>query len=106
GQPGLKRRLGHKTYRALRQRIGLFYYLGPLSEAETLEYVNFRLLVGGRENSLFTDEALSLVHKYSEGIPRLINSIATTALLEGLGKELDNVGAELIDDAAKELMLN
>ena len=106
GQPGLKKRLGHKTYRALRQRIGLFYYLGPLSEAETLEYVNFRLLVGGRENSLFTDEALSLVHKYSEGIPRLINSIATTALLEGLGKELDNVGAELIDDAAKELMLN
>jgi type II secretory pathway predicted ATPase ExeA len=106
GQPGLKKRLGHRTYRALKQRIGLFYSLGPLSEDETLEYVRFRLKVGGRDNSLFTDDALSLIHKYSEGVPRLINSIATAALLDGLGKEIDHIGSELIEDAAKELMLN
>jgi type II secretory pathway predicted ATPase ExeA len=106
GQPGLKKRLGHRTYRALKQRIGLFYSLGPLSEDVTLEYVRFRLKVGGRDNSLFTDDALSLIHKYSEGVPRLINSIATAALLDGLGKEIDHIGSELIEDAAKELMLN
>lgn len=106
GQPGLKRRLAHKAYRALKQRIGLFYSLGPLSKQETYEYVDYRMKVGGRENGLFTDEAVSLMHTYSEGIPRLINSIATAALLDGFGREVESINADLIEGAARELMLN
>lgn len=106
GQPGLRKRLSHKTYRAFRQRIGMFYYLGPLSEDETREYIIHRIKLGGRENNLFTDEAITLMHKYTGGIPRLINSMATAALIDGYGRERESIDTELINAAAGELLLD
>jgi len=105
GQPGLRRRLSHRTYRALRQRIGLFYSLGPLGMEEVKEYLAFRMKKGGREEPLFTDEAIELVFRYSGGIPRLINSLATAALLEGFGREKEMIDAGLVEAAAKEVIL-
>ncbi len=106
GQPDLKRRLNHKTYLPLRQRIGLFYHLGPLSVDEIKGYIEHRLKVAGMEDSLFTDRALRRLYQYSGGIPRVINSLATSALLDGFGRELRIIDESLIDDAARELGLN
>jgi type II secretory pathway predicted ATPase ExeA len=106
GQPDLRRRLNHKTYIPLKQRIGLFYHLGPIAAEEIRDYVSFRLRVSGKEDLLFTDDALSALHRYSGGIPRLINSIATSALLDGFAKEAAVIGVALIEDAARELGLN
>lgn len=106
GQPDLRRRLNHKAYLPLKQRIGLFYHLGPISEDEIKGYVEHRLKVGGCEEVLFTDEALRALHMYSGGIPRLINSLATSALLDGFGHEYRIIERQLISEAAQELGLN
>jgi type II secretory pathway predicted ATPase ExeA len=106
GQTDLRRRLAHKTYLPLRQRIGLFYHLGPIAESEIKGYVMFRLKMSGREEVLFTDEALSCLHRYSGGVPRVINSIATSALLDGFSKEIAVIDGPLIEDAVKEIGLN
>lgn len=106
GQTDLRRRLNHKTYLPLRQRIGFFYHLGPLAESEIRGYVEHRLRVSGIEEPLFTDGALKRLYEYSGGIPRVINSLATSALLEGVGKELLVIDESLIDDAAREIGLN
>ncbi len=106
GQTDLRRRLNHKTYLPLRQRIGLFYHLGPLAEQEVKDYIEFRLKVSGLAEPLFTDEALKQLYQYSGGIPRVINSLATSALLEGFGKELPVIDEYLIHEAARELGLN
>jgi len=106
GQPDLRRRLNHKTYLPLKQRIGLFYHLGPIGEDEIKGYVEYRLKVGGREEALFTDEALKVLHTYSGGIPRLINSMATAALLSGIGHEFRIIERQLVDEAAREMGLN
>jgi type II secretory pathway predicted ATPase ExeA len=106
GQPDLRKRLNHRTYVPLRQRIGLFYHLGPIAEDEIKDYVLFRLRVSGKEDMLFTDEALASLYRHSGGIPRLINSIATTALLDGFAREAAVIDAPLIEDAAGELGLN
>lgn len=106
GQTDLRRRLNHKTYLPLRQRIGFFYHLGPLAESEIRGYVEHRLRVSGIEEPLFTDGALKRLYKYSGGIPRVINSLATSALLEGVGKESVVIDEFLIDDAAREIGLN
>jgi type II secretory pathway predicted ATPase ExeA len=106
GQTDLRRRLNHKTYLPLRQRIGLFYHLGPLSEPEIGGYVEHRLKVSGLQDSLFTDEAIRRLYHYSGGIPRVINSLATSALLEGFGRELRVIDGFLINEAARELGLN
>ena len=105
GQPDILRRLKHKTYAPLRQRIGLFYHLGPLSEEDVLEYIRHRLKVSGRDDPLFTDEALSLIYRHSGGIPRLINSIATSALLDAFSKDLPIIDDRSIKDAVRELGL-
>ena len=106
GQPDLRRRLNHKAYLPLKQRIGLFYHLGPISEDEIIGYVEHRLRVGGCEEQLFTGEALKALHAYSGGVPRLINSLATAALLSGLGHEYRMIDRQLINEAAQEFGLN
>ncbi|MDA8078649.1 MAG: tRNA (adenosine(37)-N6)-threonylcarbamoyltransferase complex ATPase subunit type 1 TsaE [Nitrospiraceae bacterium] len=106
GQTDLRRRLSHKTYLPLKQRIGLFFHLGPIAAHEIRDYVLCRLRTSGREDMLFTDAALSALHRYSGGIPRLINSLATSALLDGFSKEIAVIDEGLIADAARELTLH
>jgi type II secretory pathway predicted ATPase ExeA len=106
GQTDLRRRLNHKTYLPLKQRIGMFFHLGPLTEDEIKGYVEHRLRVSGLDNPLFTDGALKRLYHYSGGIPRVINSLATSALLEGFSRELRIVDEMLMHEAARELGLN
>lgn len=106
GQTDLRKRLNHKTYLPLRQRIGLFYHLGPLGADEIKGYVEHRLRISGLDAPLFTDPALRKLHHYSGGIPRVINSIAASALIEGLGRETHIIDELIINDAARELGLN
>jgi type II secretory pathway predicted ATPase ExeA len=106
GQTDLRRRLNHKVYLPLRQRIGLFYHLGPLNDTEIKGYVEHRLRVSGKGETLFTDGALKKIYQYSGGIPRVINSLATSALLDGFGQEQPVIDEFLINNAARELGLN
>lgn len=106
GQTDLRKKLNHKAYMPLKQRIGLFYHLGPISEEEIKGYIEHRLLVSGREDMLFTDGALRGLYRYSGGIPRLINSMATSAILDGFAREVRVIDEILIEDAARELGLH
>jgi type II secretory pathway predicted ATPase ExeA len=106
GQTDLRKRLNHKSYLPLKQRIGLFYHLGPIGEEEIKEYMEYRLKMAGREDELFTDGSLKMLHRYSGGVPRLINSLATSALLDGFSREEPLIGEKLIEGAARELGLN
>jgi len=102
-QPDIRKRIRNKVYLPLRQRIGLYYHLGPLTEEEVREYIEFRLRKAGRTEPLFTDGAIKRIYLYSEGIPRVINNIANASLLEGMGREAYIINQEIIDAAAREL---
>jgi type II secretory pathway predicted ATPase ExeA len=103
GQTELKERLERRPYRALRQRIGMLYHLGPLDEGETVAYVAHRLKVAGRDAPLFAPEAISALYRHSGGMPRLINIIAGNALIEGFGRGAEMIGPGIIEDVAKEI---
>ena len=102
GQSELRDRLAKKPYRALRQRIGLQYHLGPLDEEDCREYVLHRLRIAGRDTPLLADDAFSVLYHHSEGIPRRINVIAGNALLEGFGRGAETITAGIIESAAEE----
>jgi type II secretory pathway predicted ATPase ExeA len=102
GQTELRDRLKRKTYRALRQRIGMQYHLGPLDSKETTAYILHRLRVAGRSTPLFDDRALELLCEYSGGIPRRINVLAGNALIEGFGKEAATIGREIIESVVQD----
>ncbi len=102
GQPELRDRLRHRTYRALTQRIGVSFHLVPLAEADTVAYVRHRLDVAGAGRPLFTEEALVRLHAAACGIPRVINHLATQALLEGMARGDSRVEAAVVEAVARE----
>jgi general secretion pathway protein A len=102
GQPELRERLRHRTYRALTQRIGVSFNLVPLAGADTVAYVRHRLAVAGAQRPIFTDEAVVRLHAASSGIPRVVNQLATQALLEGMARGVREVDAAVIEAVAKE----
>jgi type II secretory pathway predicted ATPase ExeA len=102
GQPELSARLDRVAYAPLRQRIGLRYELGPLSLEETVRYIEHRIRIAGGNRNPFSDEAMSEMHALSGGIPRLINTLATTALLDAFGEDAETVDPARIASAARE----
>jgi len=84
GQPELRHRLNNPQLRQLRQRITVRYHLPPLTRQEVVQYVQHRIHVsGGNGTPHFTRPALWRVHRYSGGIPRLVNAVCDKALLAG-----------------------
>jgi type II secretory pathway predicted ATPase ExeA len=97
GQPELRERLRHRTYRALTQRIGVSFDLRPLAVEDAREYLAHRVGVAGGARALFTEEAVARLHEASGGIPRVLNQLATQALIEGMAR-----GAARVDGAVAE----
>ena len=92
--------------RAIRQRITINYNISSLSEAETSEYIRFRLGVAGSEETIFTSAAIEEVYKFSNGYPRLINIICDQALLTGFVKEKKHVDEKIVAECAGELKID
>jgi type II secretory pathway predicted ATPase ExeA len=105
GQPELRKRLAHRAFEPLRQRVGMQYDLGPLTLEETVEYLDHRLRVAGGAPGLFTAEAVEQIYRYARGIPRKINHAATLALLEGFGREARCLDATVVAAVMTELEL-
>jgi len=106
GQPELRKRLAHRAYEPLRQRIGMQFDLKPLTLQETNEYLDHRLEIAGGKAGLFLQGAVERIYRYSGGIPRKINHAASLALLEGFGREEITIGPEIIDSIMVELDLD
>ncbi len=104
GQPELKHTLESPSLKQLVQRVRLRFHIGPLDRREMREYVEHRLAVAGREpNDLFAEDAFGIIHRYSGGVPRLINTLCDTALLCAFADEKDTIGAEEVMAAIAEL---
>lgn len=60
----------------LHQRVIAAAQLKPLDSEQTISYIAHRLsCVGWKNDPVITDEVCNLVHKFSDGVPRLINLI-------------------------------
>ncbi|MDQ2709673.1 MAG: AAA family ATPase, partial [Actinomycetota bacterium] len=66
---------------ALDQRIGLRYAMPPMTPEETNSYIRHHLALAGRSDTLFSDDATTLIHQTSRGYPRAVNNLALQALV-------------------------
>jgi len=105
GQPQLHALLVDPALVQLNQRITLRLHLGPLSRQETDAYVHHRLGVAsdGQKSDLFTRGAIRALHRYSGGVPRLVNMFAHRALVVAFAKEQRHVTARAVRAARREL---
>ncbi len=81
GQPTLRRQLRQGTFAALDQRIAVRYAITGLSATETTSYVQHHLALAGRADTLFSNDALALIHEVSRGLPRQVNNLAVGSLI-------------------------
>jgi len=81
GQPTLRRRIKLGVLAALDQRIALRYAMPPMTPQETGSYLKHHLALAGRADTLFSDDAATLIHQTSRGYPRAVNNLAVQALV-------------------------
>lgn len=109
GQPELDEKLDSLGLRQLKQRIALRAKLGPLDATETREYITQRLQIAGADLSLdpiIPVETMAAIHRHSQGLPRLINTICENALIAAYASQSPAVTPDLIEDIALEFRLD
>ena len=104
GQPELNAKLDAPELVQLNQRVRLRLHLSALSAEETTEYIRHRLAVaGGAEREIFAPDTFAEIHRYSGGVPRLINTLCDTAMMAAYSDDRDQVTAADIASAVSEL---
>ncbi|MGE5311335.1 MAG: hypothetical protein ACM3MN_06295, partial [Nitrospirota bacterium] len=87
--------LRHKIYHQL--------HIRPLTESETVQYIAHRLQVAGATGALFTKPATRMVYLYSQGYPRVINTLCGNALLHTYVEKKTRIEARLVEECARNL---
>ena len=106
GQPELRQVLNDPALRQLKQRISLRCEIKPLRADEVSVYIRARLKTAGAARlDLFTADAVAMIHRASEGIPRLINNICDNALLNGFAVGAQQITQKIIAEVVEELDL-
>ncbi len=106
GQSELKEMLTAIHMEEFRQRITASSHLMPFTLQETTQYIAHRLRVAGRveEGNLFTGDALVLIQKVTQGIPRKINVFADMVLLYGYLEDLKVINQSDVHTLIKEII--
>ena len=72
------------------------YNFAGLTEEEVPEYIYHKIESAGGSRSLIDDAAISAVHSYSRGIPRLIDNVMTDALTIGEQNRKEVIDADIM----------
>lgn len=103
GQPELDEKLSLNIFRQLRQRISFSCKLMPLDFDQTCAYLNYRLRASGYKGSdLFTDGLVKKIYKATNGIPRMINIIASKCLMLAYSEGSYKISNENVKEAIKD----
>jgi general secretion pathway protein A len=87
---------------ALESRVSVYAYLDALTREETANLIEFRLLVAGRRETLFTQNAIDDIYLISSGVPRQICALAQLTLIEAITQDASlidrDITRQVIDD--------
>ena len=109
GQPELDATLDSPQLRQLKQRIALRAELSSLSLDETSEYIARRLEIAGapdHQDPIFSADAVAAVHRYSQGLPRLINTICENGMITAYARNSTTVTPTIIEEVARQFRLD
>lgn len=90
----------------LRQRVAIKVKLKEFSEKDTRDYIRHRLSVAGCSKNVFSEEAVESIYRFTNGTPRLINTVCDNALLEGYLAKASVIERDTIKTVAVDLGLS
>lgn len=104
GQPEFRAIMLSPQMEQLRQRVIAACHVGPLSAAETRDYIYHRLRCAGSQGEpKFDDAAHQAIYEASGGIPRRINALCDRLLLLGFLSDKKSFGKEDVQEVVKEM---
>ena len=106
GQPELEQKLKQPQLRQLKQRLTLRAKTHPLTLEETRAYIQQRLRIAGSNGTqIFEPEAMLAIHRYSSGIPRVINLICEHCLVSAFVDQQKVIVPSVVDNVARDFDL-
>ncbi len=109
GQPELDRKLDSPHLRQLKQRVGLRCRLEPLGSEDLRGYVHRRLELAGANShgsTIFSEEGIAAIHRFSHGIPRLINTLCENSLVAGYVKQTKQITPDIVQEVASDFRMD
>ena len=108
GQPELNDMLSKPALRQLSQRITARFHIEPLNAEETQAYIRHRLQVAGLTDNqnIFPTKLITEIHRYSGGIPRLINILCDRMLLGAYADNSKILDSKKLKQAAAEVIVS
>jgi type II secretory pathway predicted ATPase ExeA len=104
GGPSLEEHFARPRLAAFSQRIASRCYLEPWQPRETRQYViNQLAMAGGDARRTFTDDALTAIHRATDGVPRLVNQLCDHALILAFAGGRDQLSGDAIEEAWADL---
>lgn len=89
----------------LAQRVAVRCHLQPFCQETTEQYIRHRLQIAGASQMLFTPEAVTVIQRYSGGLPRLINTLCDNCLFEAYMRKANHVSFRIVHSIAGDLGL-
>src|ERR1700747_900728 len=107
GQTELEQKLKQPNLRQLRQRLTLRSKTHPLTLDETRSYIQQRLRIAGSNgHQIFDPESLVSIHRYSNGIPRVINLLCEHCLVSAFVDQQKVILPAVVDCVARDFDLS
>lgn len=103
GQPALASTLKLPAMVPLAQRIGAWITLKPMSEKESVEYIDWHISNAGSESEVFLPEAKTAIYRRSQGNARMINRLCWECLNQGCLDGVKTITEELFSFVCKNL---
>ncbi|MBU0716741.1 MAG: AAA family ATPase, partial [Planctomycetes bacterium] len=104
GQPELRHRFASPQLRQLRQRMFRCCHLPAMNPATAEDYIHHRLtLSGGPQLRPFDASALDAIHRHSQGLPRLINTICDNTMLCGYSSDRRRFDREFVETVISQM---
>ena len=104
GQPEFRDTIQSPEMLQLRQRVIASYHLGPLDRAETVQYILHRLtMVGWQGEPSFSEDAFDGIFRFSDGVPRRINTLCDRLMLFGYLEERQHLDSAAVQEVIGDL---
>ena len=103
GQPELEEKLNLHELRQLRQRIAVRSTIVALSAAESMDYIQHRLIKSGMKSEVFSKDALKMIVKEAKGIPRVMNILGDNSLITGFGYQQRPIQTKVVQEVINDM---
>jgi len=104
GENSIRNRLHLGVHQSLRQRIIGNYHMSGLLRDEVSDYLSSRLsYAGAADPNIFTEAACESVYAHTNGLPRLVNNLATASLTCAFAQNKAAVDEEIVYQAARDI---